>query len=338
MHIFRWSSLLLWPLAQIYGAAVRTRNWLYDHGFLPVEAAPCRVVSVGNLTVGGSGKTPAIVFLAKRFQTGGAKVVVLSRGYRRQSRGLVVVSDGSHILCSPQEAGDEPYLLARRLNGVPVLVDNDRRRAARDACDRFAAEVILLDDGFQHRKLARDEDHVLVSAHTGFGNGRLLPAGPLREPLSSLARASQVWITKVPASGYPTDLVAQIRKFTEAPVRFARHQPVGFRSLQEGKDISLAALDKRKVFCFAGIAEPETFFAMVADSGAEIVGKLAFHDHVTYSGKRMAKVFKRALEKGAEALVTTEKDAVKLAGKIDSVLPVFCLVIDFEPVSFKAVC
>ena len=338
MRIFqhKWLSILMSPLAALYGGVVRARNRCYDSGLLAIERAPCRVVSVGNLTAGGTGKTPATLFLAERFRAQGKKVVILSRGYRRQSRGLVLVSDGHRLLTSPRQAGDEAYLIARRLNGVPVVVDKDRRRAVGVVVDRFAADVILLDDGFQHRSLGRDEDHVLVSAASGFCNGRLLPAGPLREPLSALARATQVWITKISGQESLTDLVTLIRRHTDAPIRLARHRPAGCMLWPAGHEVPLTTLRGKKAFCFAGIAEPKPFFAAVQEAGAEIVGTRALRDHVRYTTRRAQGIYQDAFAAEANVLVTTEKDAIKFPAGPGEGLPMYSLTVEFEPVEEAA--
>jgi len=333
MRIFAFVSAALWPLSLVYEAVIRARNWLFDRGVLPAERPPCHVISVGNLTIGGAGKTPAVIYLARRLRAEGKAVVVISRGYRRHSRGFCLVSDGHRVLVSAREAGDEPFLLARRLNGVPVLVDKDRGRAARIAVRRFGAEVVVLDDGFQHRRMARDEDHVLISTQTGFGNNRLLPAGPLREPKSSLARATHVWITKVSDPNVAAGLVSEVGKVTQARIRLARHRPVAFRMFPQGHELPLAALQGKRAFCFAGIAEPQLFFKTVVQLGVRVAGKQIFRDHVVYSTGRVRRIYGRAEASQAEVLLTTEKDAVKFPVPQDGEPPLYCLVIDFDPVA-----
>jgi tetraacyldisaccharide 4'-kinase len=332
MHIFshKLLSALLLPLSILYGLVVRVRNWLYDSDVLTSERSAGHVISIGNLSVGGTGKTPAIIYFAQRLMEEGRRVAVISRGYRRRSRGLLVVSDGTRVLASPHEAGDEPSLLARRLNGAAIVVDKNRRRAVRFARERFHAEVFLLDDGFQHRKLARDEEHVLVSATYGFGNGRLLPAGPLREPISSLARATQVWVTKVSDPSAASALTKRIREVTDSPIRYATYRPVGYVEWPRGPQMPLATLHSKKTFCFAGIAEPRQFFESVAAMDAEVVGTLALPDHVTYSRKLRELIEGRAQKVGAEVLVTTEKDMVKLATQ-PFTISLYCLIVQFEP-------
>lgn len=333
MPIFKgriWPRLL-WPLAQIYGGIVGLRNALYDRQLLKVESPPCRVISVGNLTAGGSGKTPATLFLAQQLRDRGQKVAVVSRGYKRRGGGTRVVCDGTRILATVAEAGDEPYLMARRLNGVVVIVDKNRGRAIRMACERFGTDVVLLDDGFQYRCLARDEDHVLISAESLFGNELLLPAGLLREPLSSLRRSSQVWITKVRDPAEVTAIVDRLRTCTEAPIRLAAHVPTCFERWPQGERVSLSAVQAKKVYCLCGIAEPLSFLDTVAALGARVVGSTVLGDHCKYGTRRFRRIIGRARAAGAEMLVTTEKDAVKFPTIGVDNLAVLSLVIDFVP-------
>jgi len=192
MNIFnnKFYQFLLYPFSLIFKLITWIRNRLYDKNiFRSLKANQCKIISVGNISVGGTGKTPVIRFLADYLKEMGFKVAILSRGYRRKSKGTIIVSDGNETLANLQQAGDEPYLLARQLDSIPVIVEADRYKGARFIQDNFQPDVILLDDAFQHRRLHRDLDIVLVDASVGFGRGFLLPAGFLREPISSLKRA-----------------------------------------------------------------------------------------------------------------------------------------------------
>ncbi len=189
----KWPAALLWPLSRLYGSAIGRRNRRYDTGQAAASRLPSPVISVGNLVVGGTGKTPTVVFLARWLQERGKKVCVISRGYRRKSKGLVLVADGERICSTAELSGDEPILLAQELPGAVVVVDADRVEAGRYAIQRFKPDLILLDDGFQHRRLHRDLDIVTFKGVQDLGNGWLLPAGPLREPAASLDRADLFW-------------------------------------------------------------------------------------------------------------------------------------------------
>lgn len=298
------------PLSAAYGAAVAARNHLYDRGFLKAKRLPCPVISVGNITAGGTGKTPTVILLAELLKAAGRRPAVLSRGYGGSARGQVnVVSDGARTLLSWTEAGDEPVLIARRTEAVPVLVGPRRAPLGYAALDRFGADCLILDDGFQHRSLARDMDIVLVEAARPFGNGRLLPAGPLREPPAALARA---------------DLVVAVGKGEPPPEYFAgrrllraARRPLDLTEAVTGRTLPLSSLAGKRVLAFAGIGSPGPFFRGLSELGAELVCGLAFADHHPYCRADLQALSAKAGEKAAELIVTTEKDWIRLEGLPD---------------------
>ncbi|MBC7187723.1 MAG: tetraacyldisaccharide 4'-kinase, partial [Calditrichaeota bacterium] len=226
MFATKWPAALLLPFSLLYLFVTWLRNFLYEAGVLRQWKLPCAVIAVGNLTVGGTGKTPMVELIARTLRDRGKRVCVISRGYKRRRRGLVVVSDGHQTLAGLEHSGDEPLMLAKKLQGVPVIVDRDRVRAGRLAIERFGAQVLVLDDAFQHRRLRPDISVVLVDAMRGFGNGWLLPAGPLREPASRLAAATVVVLTRAEGPRTDVPIVAKVRKYTRAPLLTARHVPV----------------------------------------------------------------------------------------------------------------
>ena len=308
------AATFLAALAAGYGGAVALRAGLYQRGLLQRRRLSCRVVSVGNLTVGGTGKTPLAMDLALRLQRLGRRVCVVSRGYRGQAekRGAVV-SDGHRILASAAVAGDEPVLMARRLAGVPVLVGRDRWASGRCAEQRFGAEVLVLDDGFQHLRLARDLNLLLLDAGAPLGNGRLLPAGPLREPPSAARRADALvcihrWPSAgaapavMPAAGRPV-LDVTLRPFLDR-VLDANGPPSGSRPA-----VDLAG---RRVMAFSGIAGNRRFFEAVAAMGATVVGDMGFADHHRYRAGDRVRIAAAARRTGADCLVTTAKDQARL--------------------------
>lgn len=268
-----------------FGAAVAVRSLLVR----PRRVDGARVVSIGNLTVGGSGKTPVVIFLAELAARAGKKVAVLSRGYGRSSRAEVRF-DAANLLPAA-EVGDEPRLIARRCPAATVWVGRDRTRLARQARDA-GAELLLLDDGMQHRRLARDVDVVVVDAAAGFGNGRLLPAGPLREPLSQLSRASFVWLRQTGpfAPGLEQTLGAAKRVIS--------------RPVAHVVDGTIAG---KQVVALAGLARPSAFTRTLASLGATVVAERFFPDHHVFTPAELAEA--RSL--GA-IVVTTEKDAQRL--------------------------
>ena len=321
-----WRYLLL-PLAPLYRGAVAARGTAYRRGWLPRARLDIPVISVGNLTFGGTGKTPTVIALVRDLVRLGRRPVVLTRGYKRRDDTQVVVV-GPQPRQSVSEVGDEPLEMARRLPGVPVVVDADRERGGREAC-RLGADVVVLDDGFQHLRLERDLDLVLLDAGDPWGGGRLPPLGRLREPLSALGRAGAVLITKVPEDWRP--VVADIEKTIDriAPhlqVFVARMHPTRVRVPLEGwKDAGV--LRGRKVFAFAGLGRPQGFAETLEMTGAEIVGHRWFPDHHNYSDRDLEEISSVADAAGAVA-VTTAKDGVKISDDA----PVWVLEAEIQPI------
>ena len=281
------------PLASIFGIGVRARNALYDRGILPTKKLEGPVVSVGNLSVGGSGKTPFVLLLGELLKARGVKFDILSRGYGRQTRGVMLVDPGG----SARDFGDEPVLMARRL-GVPVVVGEDRDKAGRVAEAKFGPQLHLLDDGFQHRSLARDFDIVLATPEDA--RDRLLPAGRLREPLISLRRADAVVLTSgASPDSFPLEgkLVWRVRRGilpNKVPVN-----PV--------------------VFC--GIARPQNFLVQLRTAGIEPVAEALFGDHHAYTEQDIRDLLKLRQQSEAGGFVTTEKDAINLGGYLSALEP-----------------
>ena len=313
MRIFE-SKLLglpLLPLSWLYGSSVTARDAVYRTGLRRQKRVDAVVVSIGNITVGGTGKTPFTAWLARQLTEHGAKVGIVSRGYGRKSRGLLVVSDGQRILADVRQSGDEPQLLAHLTSGVPVLVDEDRARGCQEAVRRFSCQILLLDDAFQHRRVHRDMDIVLIHARRGFGNGYLLPAGPLREPLRALRRAGQIVLTRCSNLEEHARLVAAIHRHTAAPLSCADYTFTGLHS-PSGTRAPTDWLRGRRVVAVAGIADPEGFFESLRGLGAELVHTLRFVDHHWYTERDVARIERLAGDVQAEAVVTTEKDLVRL--------------------------
>ncbi len=313
MHFFE-SKLLgspLLPLAWLYGGVVRAHSALYRSGILKQQRVNALVVSVGNVTVGGTGKTPFTAWLARELANRGVNVGIVSRGYGRKSRGTVVVSNGKQILADVYESGDEPQLLALKTPGVPVIADEDRSRGCREAERHFDCTALLLDDAFQHHRLHRDVDIVLVNAQVGFGNAYLLPAGPLREPLRALRRASQIVLTHCHSLEQAPELVAQIRRRSSAPLSCADYTFTGLIS-PSGRRKSVDWLRGKRVVAVAGIANPHSFFQTLTRLEAVVTHTAAFVDHHWYTRRDVARVRRLVRETRAQAVVTTEKDLVRL--------------------------
>lgn len=320
-----WAGLL-GAAALGYGTLLRLRALLYRVGILRTRRLPCRVIGVGNLTLGGTGKTPMVELLARELQAAGLRVAILSRGYRR-ARGpeIRAVSDGARLLLPPEEAGDEPYLLASHLPGVPVVVGAHRYRAGAWALARFEADALLLDDGFQHRTLAKDVEVLLVSAQEPWGRGGLFPLGTLREPLAAAGRAHLLVLTHAEAPGPALERIRlELRRWNpEAPLVTASHEPAGVVEVGSERLLPAEALHGRRLVAFAGIAAPRSFGATLRAAGIEPLDLLLFPDHHPYTATDLRAIEELAEARGAEGLITTEKDAVRLPGT--SRLPLWAL-------------
>lgn len=327
----------LYLISLTYAGVANLRALFYEKGFLKSRKLPCPVISIGNMTVGGTGKTPLTIYVTGLLKRLGYKVAVISRGYRgdkEQSRGIV--SNKSKILLSPDAAGDEPYLMAVKLEGVPVLVGRDRFEIGMLAIREFAPDVLVLDDAFQHLQLYRDLDLVLLDAVRPFGNGHLLPRGVLREPLNQLVRGDAFILTRLDPVKSVSDLPLFDKLAEEKPVFRCKHVPDVVRgvkgSLQpapleqaEEATYGLDFLKGRRVLAFAGIAGNEDFRMMIADLGCDVASFLAFPDHHRYSDQDLKMILRSADQSGVDCLLTTEKDYVRIAHRISWPLELLAL-------------
>jgi tetraacyldisaccharide 4'-kinase len=300
-------------LSGLYGLALRGHLGGYRLGLAKRTRLEALVISIGNLTVGGTGKTTSCLAVAEWLQQQGRRVAFLSRGYRGEGEsGALIVSEGTGPIVDAQAAGDEPYLVARALPGVSVLVGRDRRRTGALAVERLGADTIVLDDGFQYQRLVRDIDIVLVDALNPFGYDSLVPRGLLREPVSHLSRAHAVWLTHCDL--VDGQLLARIRARVAAAAPGARiwetqHAPVALRSLTGGERCSLAALSGRRVCALSSLGNPLAFERALESLGAKVEEAARFPDHHRYTAAEVRGVGPQG---SAEWIVTTEKDAVRL--------------------------
>jgi len=322
----------LWPLSIPYQTGVEVRNRLYDLGVFASRKIAVPIVSVGNISAGGSGKTPFVLHLVDRMRRlhiqKNFKPAIISRGYKGSARDFAVVSDGKRILSDPFESGDEPYMMAEARSGAVIIVDRDRIRGAELAVEQFKASAILLDDGFQHRRLWRDLDIVLIK--TPVRSKLLLPAGNLREPLKSLKRAGLIVLSK--PDGAPEEVVEQaiaMKKWTGKPSVASKLVPERFRRLGKNETFDLKEVEGKRIAAVAGIAYPDSFFDTLADLGAELVEEIPLPDHCDYGKFYLDKIARRFTLSHAEWLVTTAKDAVKFP-PILKILPVFALDVKVE--------
>ena len=311
-------ALALRPLATLYGVVMKTRRALYCAGRLHVHELGVPVISVGNLTTGGTGKTPLVEWIANELAQTGRRVCILARGYGRRSSGArVIVSDGNEILSDANRAGDEPLLLAERLKGLAaVICDADRVSAAHWAVENLKSEVFVLDDGFQHLRVARDLNILTVDATNPWGNGKLLPAGILRESPSELKRADCVVITRADDLNTTAALQHEIEAQSNGcPVFCSRMSLSGLRPIQGELDRSLITAEKIKgsfVAAFCGIGNPESFFSLLQRGGYQLRHTQVFRDHHSYTQNDIDRFLRESITRGAKAILTTAKDEVKL--------------------------
>jgi tetraacyldisaccharide 4'-kinase len=298
MNVNSWRILLL-PLSWLYGLGSSLRNWLYDVGILSITKVNVPVISVGNLTVGGTGKTPMVEYLIRYFQQHRKNVAVLSRGYKRLSKGTITVKAEQKIRGSAELLGDEPYQIATKFPTITVVVDAKRVRGAKIA-EQHNADVILLDDGFQHRSLHRDLDIVMMGEGAAVPPTAMIPAGMLREPFSSLKRA-HVLVSQGKSQ----------KNFFSKPQISISYRPISFKRL-EGNSFSLNELREKKFVVLCGIANPESFKKMLQEQRVQVLDWLVFPDHYRYRQSDMETVVALCQKNGAELILTTEKDAARL--------------------------
>jgi tetraacyldisaccharide 4'-kinase len=333
--------LLLNGVSQLFKTVVVARLFFYETGILRRYPLGCQVISVGNITVGGTGKTPVVEVFARELQKAGRKVAILSRGYRKKELPWYerllrepiapprVVSDGHHVLLDSEMGGDEPYMLAVNLPGVVVLVDRNRVKSGRYAVRKFGCDTLVLDDGFQYQKLKHRLELVLVDSTNPFGNGNLLPRGILREPLRNLKRANFIFLTK--SDGRTADLRRRVGDLCpRAEIIECRHEPRCLRDAFTAEEKPLSLLQGLPVLAFSGIAMPQSFESSLRNMGARILEYERFADHHRFAAQEVINAINRADEIGAKAVIVTEKDAVRLPRLEHPAVPVYYLRVDIR--------
>ena len=311
-----WQRALSWP----YEVVVRARAWAYRRGYLQSKRLPCRVIAVGNLTVGGTGKTPTVIWIVQHLLAQGRRVAVLSRGYRRRSRARhVLVSDGHTMLASPADAGDEPFLIARRCPRAVVAVGTDRYSVGQWVLERHPVDDIVLDDAFQHMQLERDVNLLLIDASDRTGFSALLPFGRLREPLSAAGRASALVLTRAGADTATTALESMMETALGRPIETicVEFVPKALVHIMKGQALAATSLQGRRVVAVSAIGNPRSFVETLTRMGLQVLDHVVFRDHHAYSAIDVSAVQRRAHACRAELIVTTEKDACKFAELLD---------------------
>ena len=346
--VLRW---FLYALSWLFRGGVQTRLWLFRHRLLRERSPGCLVISIGNLTVGGTGKTPVVEKFARTLQDGGRRVAILSRGYKSRKPPLMrrlqrkwlgmerrkprIVHDGQRMLLDSSFAGDEPFMLAKSLKDVIVLVDKDRVRAALHAVREMRCDTLILDDGMQYLHLKHRLDICLIDAQAPFGNEFLLPRGTLREPPPNLRRASYIFITKSPPGGNAA-LVGRIRQYNRtAEIVECTHQALYLQNLYDAEDRRpLFFLAGKYVAAISGIARPESFEEKLTGLGATLEISKRFADHHRFTEKELEEFHDRCVRRDLDAIVTTEKDSVRFPAKFAGLaVPVYYLRVEIEILS-----
>lgn len=342
------ARFLMRALSGIFRILVQLRLWRYRSGWKAQHHLGSQVVAIGNITVGGTGKTPVVELLARSLRDHGRSVAILSRGYKsrkldrpqrwRDAKGRPipaermpkVVSTGEALLLDSKFAGDEPFMLARNLDGVSVVVDKNRVRSGRFAIEHLAADTLLLDDGMQYLDLAHGIDIVLVDSGSPFGTEALLPRGTLREPPKNLRRASYILLTKCDGRSNQ-DLIARIRRYNQtAEIIECAHGPIHLENVFTRERESLEFLKDKWVGAISAIAVPEAFEGALEKLGARVEIRRRFSDHYRFSRKEVDKFMQRCVERDMELIVTTEKDAVRFPRPSSIDVPVYFLRIEVE--------
>jgi tetraacyldisaccharide 4'-kinase len=340
----------LFGLSKVFAGIIKLRRFLYDMRILRDSTLGVQVIAIGNLTVGGTGKTPVVEKFARALKDQGRNVAILSRGYRSKPPPLTrrlwnrllfrsestpprIVSDGKNLLLDSETAGDEPYMLASNLKDVIVLVDPDRVKSGRYAIEAFGCDTLLLDDGFQYWKLrGRRHDVVLVDRQQPFGNEHLLPRGTLREPPSHLLRATTIFITK--SDGKTEELRRRISTYNpHAAVIECIHEPLYFEDLFTGERFELSFLKGKKIASLSAIAQPESFEQGVIKLGGDLVYSKRFADHHRFSQQEILNVINRSKKRQAQAIITTQKDAVRFPKLDRRDLPILFMRVEIKIVS-----
>lgn len=326
---------LLSPFGWLYGRAANIRNAMYDRGFFLAHSLGAKTISIGNITVGGTGKTPLVALVAGILAENGEKVCILTRGYGRQNpKERVLVSDGENVLVDAKIGGDEPVELARKLIGKAIVVaDANRVSAAKWALEKFSVTAFILDDGFQHRRAKRDLDIVCIDATDPFGGGKVLPAGRLREPLANLKRADAIVITRANLSGNLEDLRSEISDLNPQAAMFTADNSITrvlpLEEFHAKTQSSQNDAKQERVFAFCALGNPNNFFEQLRRENFDLIGTQTFADHHSYSQKDIDDLERQAEKLEIRSFVTTAKDAVKLK---DLKFEIPCYVVEVEPV------
>lgn len=317
----RLVAWILMPFAFLYWISITARKTLYRIGLFKQIRLPAKVISVGGMTIGGSGKTPVVIHLAKYLESIGKKTLILTRGYGGETQTAVVVRPGDDTTKS--NLSDEVRLMSKKTS-VTIGVGADRIAAFEKASESAEFDVVILDDGFQHLKITRDLDIVVLDATAPFGNGYMLPAGNLREPKASLRRSDLIVLTRISQCENAMKVSERLASdFGDKAIMSADYAPDGIQQVHTGEIVDSSTLSDRSIFAFSAIANPNSFFSMLESEGLEIVGKRAFRDHHIFTQPDIEELVREARAIGCGAFIVTEKDAVKLKALECGQIPIY---------------
>lgn len=328
--IFR---VIMFPFSLLYGGVIQIRNFCYATGFIKQRKLPCQVISVGNIVAGGTGKTPAVAAIAKLFQNEGKTVALLLSGYKgKNSDEVTFVSDGEKQLCTREECGDEAEMLTQQLVNIPIVVGKQRYQSGKAALNRFKCDLLILDDGFQHRKLSRDLDILTIDATQPFGTGVMLPIGTLREPKSAIQRADIILLTRTDAENTNIDeLKTELKRLAEnTPILGSIHKPTALYKLSQPGEKSFIPIDSltgKRLLAVCGIGNPMAFVITLQAYNPDTVELIDFPDHHAYTETDLQQITQRYELYESDLVVTTQKDEQKLAS-LSSYLPIVVLAIE----------
>lgn len=318
-------------LSKLYGFAISIRLLLYRSGIFKQKQLKVKVISVGNVTVGGTGKTPLVIYLAEKLKEKNKRVVILIRGYKRKSRNTMDLNSENKGKIGWEDVGDEPYLLSQRLEDVPVIVTKHRLVSGSYAIGKYNPDILILDDGFQHLKLHRDLDVVMIDSTNPWGNGKLLPAGRLREPLSSLRRADVFMLTRTDQISDLTETKNTLKRYNpQVPMMESIYRIRSMENLSDHLPVDSGKLENRKALAFSGIGNPTSFENSLMQLKINVVKHRRFADHFAYRRKDIISLSKEAKNLRVDFMVTTEKDSVRIPMVNRQEIPIYVLKIDLH--------
>ena len=321
------ATAISWP----YRLIISFRNWLYDKNILAVVKLPCPVISIGNITVGGTGKTPCVIMLARMLQLHNFKPAILSRGYGgKNTKPVNIVSDGKNILLDSKTSGDEPFLMAQLLKNIPIIVGSQRVKTGSVAISQFGANVLICDDAMQHRQIFRDINLLLLDSQIPLGNGFVLPRGKLREPIAGLKRASALMLTRTDETLQAENINNKFIQLGNIPIFTSIHK---VQDVIKGDYSDIWPISKifgKKVYAFCGIANPDSFKKSLLAARVHILSWDTFPDHHNYSHQELEKIKNKFNNDNADIIITTQKDGMRLQNFPEFLSIIYMLRIEME--------